>query len=877
MVTHASTTGLAKTSFANTALGLSSEDAAQALAKYGENGLPEPPLDTLAATFGRQFKNPFIYILGVAAIASLALGQIPSAVFIVAVLLINAGIGTVQEYSAQKSAAALRRMVRGRATVIRDGVRTTIDSTQVVPGDCLIIEGGDKIAADVELDLATELLVDESMLTGESVAVAKLATGDNRHLYAGTIAVAGTGQGQVIATGTNTEIGRIAGQVAKPKTAEPPLTVRVRRFTHRVAFGILLAIAALIGVMILRGSYAAGDMVLMAVGLAVSAIPEGLPAALTVALAIGMNRMAAVNVIIRRLVAVEALGSCTFICSDKTGTLTVNELTAKRVLFADGSSAGISGEGLDIHGSLHGLPGQQVRDALWARLFLVATRANDAALVVTDTDMRGEGDTVDVAFLVLAEKIKSTLANVDLVVGDQLDAIPYASERGWSASLNEDDSGGRWVSVKGATENVMAMCSTMVVDGENKPIDKAAISARANALARQGYRVLALADGVHDSLDASPSGLTFLGVVGMIDPLRPDAAGAVARCHEAHIDVAMITGDHPETARTIALELGIIDEHARVLTGLEIQDMNAADLEVAVDQVRVFARIRPEQKQRIVECLIASGHYVAVTGDGVNDAPALRHANVGIAMGLRGTDVARETADIILTDDKFASIVAGIEQGRIVYANIRKVIALLISTGCSAILLFFLCALSGLPMPMTAVQLLWLNLVANGVQDVALAFEPKEGDELQRPPREPSEPILERHMIQHIATNGIWMGVGTFVVFDYCLEVGMDIDAARNVILMLMILFGNIHALNTRSETRSLFKMSIVSNPLLLGAVVAAQSVHISAMHMPWISNVLGLQPIAIETWFLLAAVAASLIIVDEVAKWMTRRHMRTA
>ena len=864
--------------------GLTSPQADTLLRQWGENALPEPRQAGVAEIFIAQFANPFIYILLAAAAVSALLGQIPSTVFIVAVLLINAVIGTVQEFSAQRAASALRSLVQGHATVLRDGERVAIDVRSVVPGDVIFLESGAKVPADADLIEAKNLIVDESMLTGESEGIEKKPGEDSEApaqsgdrtaaVFAGSVVLSGRAEARVTATGLNTEVGGIAASFSEPRHAEPPLVRRIRRFTRTVAVGIIGAIVLLVAVMLAQGGYASGDMMLMSVGLAVSAIPEGLPAALTVALAIGMNRMARRNVIIRRLVAVEALGSCSIICSDKTGTLTVNELTVKQVVLPTGDRFEIGGEGLSPDGEILG-PDERLGLRLVARTGLLA---NEARLIEEGGDWHAEGDSVDAALLVLGRK--AGYADGDLARDKPVIAeLPYESEVAWSGALNDTDLG-PLLSVKGSVEKLLPMCDRMFGKQEPVPVDGDYILSQATALAREGFRVLAMAAAYpeNDTLDEvprQPAGLVFLGLVAMIDPLRPEATGAVARCRRAGIEVAMITGDHPETARTLALQLGILDADDAVVSGSQLRATEEADRAALISRTRVFARIEPDQKRQIVETLMAQGHFVAVTGDGVNDAPALRHSNVGVAMGRRGTDLARETADLIITDDNFASIVNGVEEGRIVFNNIRKVIALLISTGVSAILLFFLCALTGQPMPLTAVQLLWLNLVANGVQDVALAFEPAEGNELGKPPRRSTERIFNRPLLTHVGVNGIWMGAVAFLVFQAELTQGMVLEEARNTILMLMILFGNVHSYNSRSESGSVFGMNPIGNPFLLAAIVGAQTVHIAAMYVPFLSSVLEINPIDAETWFRLLAIAATLFVVDETAKWFERRRER--
>ncbi len=867
---------------ATPAQGLTSAEAAARLAEYGPNRLPEAPLPGALSIFIRQFLSPFIYILLIAAAASLALGQIPNAVFIFAVLLLNAGIGTVQEYSAQRSAAALRNMTRGEAHVIRDGVPRRIDAEDVVPGDVVLLSSGDKVPADLRLDTSFSLTVDESLLTGESIAVSKDERADvvdetpladrNNECFAGTVVITGRGMGTVVATALDTQLGRIAHRVTAERVSEPPLMIRIRRFTYQVAGGILVGILLLVGIMLTRGGYDTEGMVMMAIGLAVSTIPEGLPAALTVALAIGMRRMANHNVIIRKLVAVEALGSCTFICSDKTGTLTVNELTIRRAVLPSGATYRITGEGVAPGGEIIGEELEALR-----HLCRTGLLANESHLDYSGAEWISDGDIVDVAFLVMSKKLGLSLRE-ERDRHRQLDLIPYESERAFSGSLNLDEDF-PYLHVKGSPEKLLEMCDWMQGAAGPEPIDQRRIEAQFEALASDGYRVLALAHrrASNGSAMEQLGDMTFLGMVAMIDPVRPEANEAFDRCRRGGIDVAMITGDHPATAVAIAHELGLCSKTDPVVTGPMIRaasEAGTAALDELIRPARVFARIEPRQKEQIVDALMRHGHFVAVTGDGVNDAPAMRRANAGVAMGKRGTDVAKETADLIITDDNFASIVDGIEQGRIVYNNIRKVIALLVATGFSALLLFFFTAFAGLPMPMTAVQLLWLNLVANGLQDVALAFEPREGGELDRLPRKPSEPIFENHIIQHVVITGTVMGGLAFAVYAYLMSIDTPIAEARNLTLMLMVLFGNVHALSSRSETRSLFAMRFFANPFLIIAVPFAQAMHIGATYAPGLSGVLELNPVSLEQWLLLAGVAMLLLIVEEAHKWWLRRSL---
>lgn len=867
--------------------GLTMEQAHTRLSQYGLNTLPREKAPGLLKVFLYQFASPLIYILIAAALLSLLIQEWSDAIFISAVLLINAVIGTTQEYSAQRTALALQNLVSDQCRVLREKETYEIDSETLVPGDIILLESGDRVPADVRLISSHDLEMDESLLTGESMNAFKDATaileaeaylGDRSNMvFAGTLVGRGRARGVVVSTALSTELGHIAATVLSQKPAKPPLLIRMENFTYRVA--ILVGIAALLLALI---TFSRGmpltEIFLLTVALAVSAIPEGLPVALTVALAIGMRRMARRHVIIRRLVAVEALGSCTYIATDKTGTLTVNQLTVRRLVLPGGETWEVSGEGMDPQGVFI-TPRNSLtsEEKIWLEhLCRTAVLPNDAFLGRRDNDWIHHGDAVDVALLVMAHKaniIKTELANAL----PELDVIAFESERLYAASLNHVD-GEQHIFVKGALERLLPMCSHMANPDGDKALDHQILLDQAHQLASQGYRVLALASGKTAMTpgqifsDEHLTDLTLLGIVGMIDPLRAEAKQAVADCRKAGIEVAMITGDHPATAMAIARELELADDETQIVTGPQLnQTVNSQEYDDLVSRARVFARIEPQQKYDIVKSLERKGHFVAVSGDGANDAPALRAAHIGIAMGKAGTDVARETANIIITDDNFSSIVAGVEEGRIAYANVRKVIFLLISTGVAELVLFSLALLTGLPLPLLAVQLLWLNLVTNGIQDVALAFEPGEGHELERPPRSPREPIFDRLMIERVVISATVIGVVAYLVFQWLLTRGVSVEEARNGTMLLMVLFENIHVFNSRSETRSAFFHNPLRNPILLFGTIAAQLIHIGAMYTPWISDVLQIQPVSFETWIELLALALSVLIVMEIHKLARR------
>ncbi|MDH5387447.1 MAG: HAD-IC family P-type ATPase [Gammaproteobacteria bacterium] len=867
--------------------GLTQTEASSRLEKNGPNSLPEAKPSGIGIVFLHQFASPLIYVLIVAAILSVAIEEWSDAGFITAVLLINGIIGTIQEYSAQRAATALRNLVSTRCLVLRDGDSYEIDAADLVTGDIILLESGDKIPADVRLLASNDLEVDESLLTGESTAVLKDANlvleiettlADRRNmLFAGSLVQRGRGRGIVVSTALDTELGHIAASVLNKPATKAPLMIRMERFTHRVA--IIVAVAAIIMAMIsLSRGMPMTDIFLLAVALAVSAIPEGLPVALTVALAIGMRRMARRNVIIRKLIAVESLGSCTFIATDKTGTLTVNQLTVRRIAFPALGLWNVTGASTEPEGDIIALhePSAEGEKALLEHLCQTAVLANEGFLSHRDNGWVHHGDAVDIALLVMAHKIGITKAET-VNACPEIETIPFESEHLFCASLNKVGAT-QCAFVKGALERLLPMCNRMASIQGDVDLNHQLLEEQARELASQGYRVIALASG-ETELRAGEifseehlNELALIGLIGMIDPLRPEAKDAIARCQKAGIEVAMITGDHPVTAMAIAKELDLIRHSDQIITGPELKHFaEDGKLDELIREVRVFARVEPQQKLDIVQSLQRLGHFVAVSGDGANDAPALRAAHVGIAMGKSGTDVARETADLIITDDNFSSIVAGVEEGRIAYSNVRKVIFLLISTGMAELVLFALALLTALPLPLLAVHLLWLNLVTNGIQDVALAFEPGEGHELNRPPRSPKDPIFNRIMIERVVISAVLIGVVAFFLFQYLLGQGYNVDEARNGTLLLMVLFENIHVFNCRSETSSVFQHNPMGNRILLFGTVAAQLIHIGAMYTPWIRDVLHIQPVSMEQWLQLLGLALTVLIVMELHKFVRR------
>jgi len=855
---------------------------------YGPNALPRKAPPGLLEVFMNQFKSPLIYVLVAAALVSLLIQEFSDAIFISAVLLLNAVIGTVQEFSAQRSADALQKMMIMQVRVLREGDAYEINSEEIVPGDIVLLESGERVPADMRILESHNLEIDESLLSGESIAVIKNAgvvlendtvLGDRINMaFAGSLVNRGRASCVVVSIGMATELGTIAESVTGDTDAKAPLQERMERFTQRVAVFVGCAVVVMATILLFRGMPMA-EIFLSSVALAVSVIPEGLPVALTVALAIGMRRMAKRDVIVRRLIAVEALGSCTYIASDKTGTLTANQLTVRRLVFPGHGDWQVSGDSDQPNGEITTSRGNPDADdrKLLATACRCAVLANEGFLGHQGGVWARTGDAVDVALLIMAHRAGWTRAEA---VGEcpEIASIPFESERLYSASLNLVDGKPR-AFVKGAFEKLLLMCNRIVSPDGSSELDTAAVEAQAKELAAAGYRVIAMAYGDieigsnEEFSHAHLSNLTLIGLVGLIDPLRPEAKSAVANCRAAGIKVAMVTGDHPVTAFTIGRELNLLDDESQVVTGPQLKTaVTEAEMDQMTRNATVFARVEPKQKLDIVQSLQRNGHYVAVSGDGANDAPALRAAQVGVAMGKSGTDVARETADIIVTDDNFESIVDGVEEGRIAYANVRKVIFLLISTGAAELVLFVLSMITALPLPLLAVQLLWLNLVTNGIQDIALAFEPGEGGELRQPPRPPKEAIFNRIMLERVIISAIVIGVVAFGLFKYLLDQGFSLEQARNSTLLLMVLFENVHVFNSRSETLSVFRHNPMRNKLLLGGTIIAQLVHIGAMYTPWLGDVLGASPVSFAQWLTLLGLALSVLVVMELHKWFRSR-----
>ena len=831
--------------------GLSSHEAWLRGEHYGKNILPEVKARTAFVIFFEQFKSPIIYVLLIATLVSFVIKEFTDAGFILAVLLINAIIGTYQEYTASQRADALKQVLKTYVDVLRNAKRTKLLSEDVTVGDIVFFESGIRVPADIRLIEVNDLLVNESLLTGESVDITKDISyissdidepiGDRKNmLYAGSIVTKGRAIGVVTAVGIQTEVGKIASLLASSDVSKTPLIVRMESFSLNISKIIGLIVLVIMMVSIYQES-PLKDIFFFTVAIAVSAIPEGLPVAITVALSVASGVMSRRNVIVRKLSAIEGLGSCTMIASDKTGTMTQNTLSVEYFITKD-----------DVYKSMEDVD---------KNILCTAILCNEATIYREGNEFSFMGDQVDVALARYALNMDASLYELKENLS-HIYTMPYEPENKFSAEIYKRDSS-QMHYIKGSPEVILSKCTLSEEEFE-------LISKDVDEWAGKGFRNIALAYKESNKNTLENDGYKYLGFAAIIDPLREGVSEAISIAQNAGIEVVMITGDHPNTALFIAKTLGIAISRNEVIDGLEIshwQERGAPKDEIA--SKRVFARVSPEQKQLIVKTFQDLGHFVAVTGDGVNDAPALKYANIGISMGRSGTDVARESSDLILTDDSFGSIVNGIEEGRVAYDNIRKVIHLLISTGFAEIVLILLSMFFFIPIPLLPVQLLWLNLVTNGIQDIALGFERAEPGVLSRKARDPKESIFNRIMISRVVVGGLYMGISAFAVFYTLLQFGYADDTARNITLLLMVLFENVHVFNSRTETYSIFKIEHSKNKFLWISVIIAQGVHILSMYNPFMQSVLKVQPVSLSMWGMLLMIAMVLMGVMELEKYI--------
>ena len=839
--------------------GLNNNEVQKRKEKYGKNELPKKKRETVWHIFFNEFKDPIVILLMVAILASFIVGEVMDAVAILFIVLLDACMGTYQENKANKTAEALANLVKTKVAVIRNGKTNSIDAEEVTIGDIVLLESGDKVSADIRLLETYNLKINESVLTGESTEVHKIAEAlldeeltisDQKNMaFSGTTVVRGRAKGVVVGIGLNTELGKIADSMNQTEDEKSPLTIRVEKLSKQISI-LVLIIVVLIATLLIIKDVPYDEIFLSVIALAVSAMPEGLPLALTMALTIASNKMAKKNVIVRKLNAAESLGSCTVIASDKTGTLTINEQTAKKIIFPDDreyivDESGIVGE--------EKLDTSSKKDI--AGLAFLGGINNEASI----EDGKKEGDAIDVAFLIFAKKLNVTLTDAKIIT-----MLPYESENKYSAVFYEQD-GETYATVKGSLETVCSFCDK---------VDEKNLNKQNEDLAKDGFRMIALASGrvpkKNEYTASDLKNLTYKGMLAFIDPIRKEAISSIKECREAGIKVLMITGDHPLTALSIAKDLGLATKGSEVTTGLEIESKFAKgekSFDKFIKQKRVFARVTPIEKLHIVESLKRQGEFVAVTGDGVNDAPALKAANIGVAMG-SGTDIARETADMIIVDDNFTSIVAGVMEGRIAYANIRKIIYFLISCGVAEVVFFLISILLNLPMPLVAIQLLWLNVVTDGIQDFALSFEKGTKDILKQPPIKPQESIFNKTLLQEILVAGGIIGIIVLIVWYYLIDVvAMDTEMARGYIMCLMVFIQNIHVFNCRSEDKSAFKVPLKNNWLIVGGVVCSIILQIIVMEVPFLSQFLQTTSIPFINLVYLFLIACSILVLVEIYK----------
>ena len=828
--------------------GLTQEEALKRIKLNGKNLIPKAKKKTLFEIFIEQFKSPIILILFVSVILSIITKSYADSFFILAVIFINSIIGTYQEWKAEKDSQALQNLIRIRSKVIRDEAIKNIDSEDITLGDIVLLESGDKVPADLKLIETYELLVDESILTGESITKTKDADiqdegGDlldrKDLVYAGTIIIKGRAKGIVVGIGKNTEFGKIAKSVIEREETKSPLVVKMDKFTKQISVGFII-LASLISIFLYIKGYAFSDILSTVVALTVSAIPEGLTIAMTIVLSIAASKMAKRNVIVKKLNAVESLGSCTRIATDKTGTLTANQQTAKKIVLPSGDMIYITGVGYNDNGSYeaeNSISNNSIEQM--KEIAKLGVLANEASLIYQNGKWKYHGDAIDIAFLALGYKMDVKKENYII------DMIPYESRLKYSSALYEENKQTN-VAMKGGIEKVLEFCTTMLYNNEIVNLDYSKIINQADELSNQGFRVIGLAkkNNIKFQNDKFTQNdipeLTYMGMVAFVDPIREDVVNAIYECKKAGIGITMITGDYKLTAEAIAKRL-------------EIED--------------VYARVTPMDKLNIVEKLKGEGEIIAVTGDGVNDTPALKAADIGVAMG-SGTDIAKETGSMIIVDDNFSSIVHGIEEGRRAYSNIRKVIYLLLSTGFSEIILFIFSIIVGLPIPLLAIQFLWLNLISNGIQGDALAFERDIEDVMNKTSKRKKEVIFNKLLIIEIAISSITMAIIEFAMYLYIIKTKQyDITMIRSLLLTLMVFIENIHIFNCRSENLSIFKIPIKNNIFLIASIIITTLIQILIVTNNSLASIFKLSVISGRQIIILLILTIPVIIVMEIFK----------
>jgi len=860
--------------------GLTKQETDDRLQEYGPNELEKKKKASPVVQFLRQFLSPLIYVLLVAVIISIAVSHYIDAGVIMGVLIINAIIGYVQESRAEQAMEALMQMAAPKAKVRRDGKIVTISNRDVVPGDIIVLEAGDKVPADARILDASNLKVNEAALTGESVSTDKhskalkeqVSIADQRNMvHMGTIVSYGRATAVVVSTGMATEIGKIAQSLSEVKHEQTPLQKNISQISRYLAVIFVLVAALLVVIGVIRGLDWL-DIFLVAVAAAVSAIPEGLPAIVTIVLALGMRAMASRNAIIRKLVAVETLGAATVICTDKTGTLTLNEMTVRR-LHVNGNTLYVTGEGYEPKGDFRS-NGHKIdphQDDALALLLKIGTLCNDALLSRGDDCCSILGDPTEGALVVAAAKAGLDKENLEQQY-HRLDEIPFQSEKQYMATLHPSN-GKKVVYVKGSTEKMKSFSNYILVDGEKQPLDEKEsrrIDNISTSMAQDALRVIALAymevdNDTNEIEDADLKGnLVFIGLAGMEDPPREEVKEAIKLCEQAGIRVVMITGDNKVTATSIARQLDL--GSGKAMSGRELEDISDEELKQQIQDISVFARVEPLHKLRIVNALKSHGHVVAMTGDGVNDAPALRAANIGVAMGIKGTDVAKEASEMVLVDDNFNSIVAAVEEGRVIFNKLRSVIFFVLSTNIGELSAFMLSLVFIGQAPLLAVQIIWVNLVTDASMGLPLGLEPKIGDELKQPPRHPSVGLIYTGLLLRVAFLAAMMGIAVFVVF-YMYQGIVSIEEARTMSFCTLVAFEWFRAFNARSDEHTVFEIGIFSNKYILLALGIAISLQMIVVYAPFMQVAFDTVPLSFSQWGIILGLAASLFMIEELRK----------
>jgi cation-transporting ATPase F len=874
--------------------GLSSSEVLRRQEKYGLNRLTRQKRRSELVRFLLQFHSPLLYILLAAAVVTALLQEWVDASVVFGVVLVNALVGYLQEAKAERAVEALASMVRTEATVRREGRKQRVPSTELVPGDVVLLQSGDSVPADLRLFDVRSLQVEEAALTGESVPVRKSAEplpvdaglGDRTNLaFAGTLVTYGQAEGVVWATGDRTEMGRIATMISEAVDLSTPLTRKIAQFSRLLLY-VILGLAALTFVVgVLRGEHAA-EMFMAAVALAVGAIPEGLPAAVTITLAIGVSRMARRRAIIRKMPAVETLGSTTVICSDKTGTLTENQMTVSRIC-AGGQVLEVTGGGYEPHGEIRhdGRPIAPAENPALRECLLAGLLCNDSQLVRRDRRLQVEGDPTEAALVVAAQKGGLEVQEVAARL-PRVDVIPFESEHMFMATLHHSDEGGV-IYKKGSVERLVNRCDRILnATGQEVALDPAAVHAAVDELTAQGLRVLAFArrrvpaDHARLTWDDVEGGFTLLGLQGMIDPPRAEAIRAVGECQRAGIEVKMITGDHPGTAVAVAEQLGLRGGQGSAgrllaVTGRELEQLPDDALPATAERTAVFARVAPEQKLRLVRALQSRGHIVAMTGDGVNDAPALKQADIGVAMGITGTDVAKGAADMILADDNFASIEAAVEEGRNVFDNLTKFITWTMPTNGGEGLLILIAIVVGMTLPAVPVQFLWINMTTALLLGLMLVFEPKEQGLMVRSPRDPARPILTPGLLLRILIVSLLMVAGGFALFLWEQEQGAPQAEARTAVVNVIVMVETFYLFNCRSLTRSLFSLGLFTNLWVVGGAAAMILLQLMFTYAPFMNRLFHSAPIRGTAWLRIVGVGLVVFAAIEWQKWLAARLAR--